>query len=486
MLDVRLTDRIPKADALAVPVRASDVDGVAAGHGAETLPADVAAFLTDTGADGAAGTVDVLPLPGATPPVAYLVGVGEAGPDQLRRAGAAAVRAATGAAEHGLRHLAVTLGHGAEPAAVRGLVEGLHLGSYRYSLKSKAAKSLRRVTVVVDDPEQHADALARGLVAGRATCAARDLINTPSLQKSPAWLAGQAERWLSSLGVAVRIRGEDELAAEGFNGVLAVGGGSDRPPRLIEARWAPRGARGPRVVLVGKGITFDTGGVSIKTAEGMMQMKTDMAGGAAVLGALAAAAELRLPLRVTALVPAAENALSGSSYRPSDVIRQYGGRTTEVRNTDAEGRVVLADALAYAAARLRPDLLVDVATLTGAIRISLGTGTGGLFASDDALADGLLAAAEDAGEKLWRLPLLADCEDLVGSDVADGNNASGSPGAVTAALFLRPFTGGVPWAHLDIAGAARAAADNAEVSRGGTGFGVRLLLRWLESLAAAA
>jgi leucyl aminopeptidase len=238
------------------------------------------------------------------------------------------------------------------------------------------------------------------------------------------------------------------------------------------------------VVLVGKGITFDTGGLCIKPLEAMSLMKTDMAGGAAVLGALAGAAELRLPLRVTALVPAAENAVSGSAYRPGDVIRQYGGRTTEVRNTDAEGRVVLADALAYAAARLRPDLLVDVATLTGAVRTALGTRTGGLFATDDDLAEGLLAAGQAAGESLWRLPLPEEYADLLDSDLADANNAAGSPGAVTAALFLQPFAGGVPWAHLDIAGAARATADDAEVSRGGTGFGARTLLRWLEALAA--
>jgi len=493
MLDVRLTDRVPGADALAVPVRPaagaaadrdSTVDGVTAGYGAERLPADVVAFLADAGASGAAGKVDTLPLPGGAPPVAYLVGVGAAAPADLRRAGAAAVRAAAGRAERGLRHLAVTLGHGADPDAVRGLVEGVCLGAYRYSLKSKIPQALRKVTVVVDEPARYADALGRGLATARATCTARDLINTPALRKSPAWLAGRAERWLSPLGVAVRVRGEDELAAEGFNGILAVGGGSDRGPRLVEARWAPRGARGPRVVLVGKGITFDTGGLSIKPVEGMVGMKTDMAGGAAVLGALAAAAELRLPLRVTALVPVAENAVSGASYRPSDVIRHYGGRTTEVRNTDAEGRVVLADALAYAAARLRPDLLADVATLTGAVRVSLGTTTGGLFATDDVLANQLLAAAAAAGEKLWRLPMPVEYEELVDSDVADGNNAAGSPGAVTAALFLRPFTAGVPWAHLDIAGAARASSDDAEISRGGTGFGVRLLVRWLENLAA--
>jgi leucyl aminopeptidase len=484
MLDVRLADRVPNADALAIPVRQSDVDGVEAGYGADRVPADLAAFLADAAASGDAGKVDTLPLPGTAPPVAYLVGVGKSAPADLRRAGAAAVRAATGRAERGLRHLAVTLGHGAEPDAVRGLVEGVVLASYRYSLKSKQPASLRRVTVVVEDPDRYAEALAAGLAAARATCEARDLINTPALQKSPAWLAGQAEKWLTPLGVTVRVRAEDELAAEGFNGILAVGGGSDRGPRLIEAGWAPRGARGPRVVLVGKGITFDTGGLSIKSPEGMLQMKTDMAGGAAVLGVLAAVAELKLPLRVTALVPAAENAVSGSSYRPGDVIRHHGGRTTEVQNTDAEGRVVLADALAYAAGKLRPDLLVDVATLTGAARTALGTTTAALFATDDTLAEDLRAAGERAGEAVWRLPMPAEYEELIDSDVADGNNASGNPGAVTAALFLRPFTGGLPWAHLDIAGAGRAGSDDAEISRGGTGFGVRILLRWLEALAA--
>jgi leucyl aminopeptidase len=460
------------------------VDGVGAGYGADTLPADVPGFLAGAGATGEAGEVQALPLPGTAPPVAYLVGVGAADPAGLRRAGAAAVRAAAGRAAQGLRHLAVTLGHGAEPDGVRALVEGLCLGGYRFSRTSTPQPGLRRVTVVVGDPDRQARAMARGLAAAGAGCGTRDLVNTPSLEKTPAWLAGRAERWLAPLGVTVRVRGEEELAAEGFNGILAVGGGSTRGPRLIEARWAPRGARGPRVVLVGKGITFDTGGLCIKPAEGMSLMKTDMAGGAAVLGALAGAAELRLPLRVTALVPAAENAVSGSAYRPGDVIRQYGGRTTEVRNTDAEGRVVLADALAYAAARLRPDLLVDLATLTGSVRTALGTRTAGLFATDDRLAEGLVAAGQAAGESLWRLPLPEEYADLLDSDVADANNAAGSPGAVTAALFLQPFAGGVPWAHLDIAGTARAAADDAEVSRGGTGFGARTLLQWLEALAA--
>jgi leucyl aminopeptidase len=322
------------------------------------------------------------------------------------------------------------------------------------------------------------------LVTVRAVHLARDLANTPPAEKSPAWLGAEAERTLGPLGVRVAVRDETWLSLHGFGGVLAVGGGSTRPPRLIEARWRPRGATGPHVVLVGKGITFDTGGLSIKPAEVMPPMKTDMSGGAAVLAAVHGAAELRLPIRVTALVPAAENLVSGSAYRPADVIRHYGGRTSEVLNTDAEGRIVLADALAYAVARHAPDLLVDVATLTGAMKISLGTRTAGLFATDDTLAGELLAAAATAGEPAWRMPLVDDYEPLLRSEVADAVNAPGrGAGAILAALFLRPFAGGLPWAHLDIAGPARAGSDDGEISRGGTGYGVRLLLRWLEALA---
>jgi leucyl aminopeptidase len=188
-------------------------------------------------------------------------------------------------------------------------------------------------------------------------------------------------------------------------------------------------------------------------------------------------------VRVTALVPAAENAFGGASYRPSDVVRHFGGRTSEIANTDAEGRIVLADALAYAVARLRPSVLVDVATLTGAMKTALGERTGGLFATTDELAAQLLAAGASAGEPLWRMPLAAEYEGQLASDVADANNAPGNPGSITAALFLRPFTGGLPWAHLDIAGPARAGEDDGILGKGATGFGARLLLRWLEGQA---
>jgi leucyl aminopeptidase len=242
-------------------------------------------------------------------------------------------------------------------------------------------------------------------------------------------------------------------------------------------------------VLVGKGITFDTGGISIKPNAGMREMKTDMAGGAAVLAAVDAAARLQLPVAVTAVVAAAENHVSGSSYRPADVVRHVGGRTTEVRNTDAEGRLVLADGLAYGRLELGATVLVDVATLTGAMKTALGAKTAGLYVSADGLADALLTAAAHAGEPFWRMPLtdehVGHLRAQLDSPVADANNAPGNPGATTAALFLQPFTGGLPWAHLDIAGPARAGSDDAELVRGGTGFAARTLLRWLEAGAPA-
>ena len=321
-----------------------------------------------------------------------------------------------------------------------------------------------------------------GEVTGHAVAWARDLVNTPSNTKDPAWLAAEAGERLAGLDhVSVHVLDPDDLRAGGFGGVLAVGGGSASPPRVIVASYRPPGAAPGHPVLVGKGITFDTGGISIKPNAGMREMKTDMAGGAAVLAAVDAAARLGLPVAVTAVVPAAENAVSGSSYRPADVVRHVGGRTTEVLNTDAEGRMVLADGLAWARLELGATVLVDVATLTGAMKVALGTRTAGLYATTDGLADALRTAAGHAGEAVWRMPLAEEHADLLESTVADANNAPGNPGGTTAALFLRPFAGDLPWAHLDVAGPARAGSDDAEVVKGGTGFGARTLLRWLEA-----
>jgi leucyl aminopeptidase len=274
---------------------------------------------------------------------------------------------------------------------------------------------------------------------------------------------------------------EHRLREEGCGGLLGVGQASDRPPRLVRLGYTPdrAGAGSPHVVLVGKGITFDSGGLSLKPADGMTTMKRDMTGAGVVLSVLTALAEVGCRVRVTGLMAIAENAVSGRSLRPGDVLRHYGGRTSEVTNTDAEGRLVLADAMAYAAAELDPTVLVDVATLTGAGKVALGQRTGALFANDDVLATALLEAGCAAGEPLWRLPLAADYEERLESDIADADNGAGGPGAITAALFLQHFAAGLPWAHLDIASVGDSPVDAHEWTSGATGFGARALLRWL-------
>ena len=263
-----------------------------------------------------------------------------------------------------------------------------------------------------------------------------------------------------------------------------MGRASATPPRLVRLDYTPVSDATdglPHVVLVGKGITFDTGGLSIKPAEGMTTMKRDMTGAGVVLATLAALPDLRCPVRVTGLLALAENAVGGNALRPGDVIRHYGGRTSEVTNTDAEGRLVLADALAYAVDRLAPTVLVDVATLTGAIKVALGQRTGGFFADDEALAAAIAEAGIPAGEPLWRFPLASVYEEKIASKVADADNAGGGPGAITAALFLQHFTGDVPWAHLDIASVGDSPSESFEWTTGPSGFGARALLTWLGS-----
>jgi leucyl aminopeptidase len=444
--------------------------------------------LADTGNTGRAGTVTAVAIPGRRPRSVLATGVGEATLPDVRGYVAAAVRRGQSLAEHGARRLVVPLDSAAAPAGadeVRAAVEAALLAGYRFrDTSAPHPDRLAEVTLVAADALDPAlqTAARRGQVAGEAVAWARDLVNTPSNTKNPGWLADQVlARFAGRAGTTVTVLEPDELRAGGFGGVLAVGGGSASPPRVIVVSYRSPSAGERHPVLVGKGITFDTGGISIKPTAGMREMKTDMAGGAAVLAALDAVARLELPVAVTAVVPAAENAVSGSSYRPADVVRHVGGRTTEVLNTDAEGRMVLADGLAHARLELGATVLVDVATLTGAMKVALGTKTAGLYATSDGLADALLTAGAHAGEPLWRMPLADEYADLLASAVADANNAPGGPGGTTAALFLRPFAGDLPWAHLDVAGPARAGSDDAELVKGGTGYGARTLLRWLEA-----
>ncbi|MBB5956181.1 leucyl aminopeptidase [Saccharothrix tamanrassetensis] len=406
----------------------------------------------------------------------WVLGVGEGSPADWRTAGASLARALQGDAEgDGGTTFDVRL---TDTADVQPFVLGLLLGGYRYRVTNEEAPKRLKSLRLVGAPSP--DEVRRAVDLATATALTRDLANSPANVKDPAWLATTAAKLAGTVpGLEVEVRDENWLTREGFGGVLAVGNGSARPPRLVHLTWngAPDA---PHLVLVGKGITFDTGGISVKPADGMHLMRTDMAGGAAVIAAVIAIARRSLPIRVTGLVPCAENHVSGTAYRPGDVIRHYGGTTTEVTNTDAEGRLVLADAIAYAVRNLKPDALVDVATLTGAMKVSLGVRTGGLFATSDDLAAQLTEAGTRTGEAWWRMPLPEDLADDVQSDLADLRQCPPGPGGITAALFLREFTNGVPWAHLDIAGPARADKTYAEVVPGATGFATRTLVALAE------
>ncbi len=474
------------------PLPSADASALAA-----DLGVDLAAHLTAENAKGEVGEVHPLPAHGrhgATVTV-WLVGLGkpEITTHAVRRAGAALARRAGKAGGH----LATSVTAGLSDAHVGAFAEGVLLAAYTYTTKTAQNGDAPKGLTVVDlhhtaKPVKKVEqALARAQTYAAATALARDLANAPSLDKTPEWLAKQASKAARASGLAVEVLDPKALRANGFGGILAVGSGAGpaRGPRFIRLDHTPsKGAKtAPRVVLVGKGITFDSGGLSLKPNEGMAAMKTDMSGGAAVIAVLQAAAERDLPVRLTGLVAAAENMPSGTAMRPGDVIRHYGGRTVEVPNTDAEGRLVLADALAYTAREIKPDFVVDIATLTGAIGIALGKKTAGLFATDDGLADALLRASDQSGEPLWRMPIVEDYREDLESPTADMKNIGGrfGGGSITAALFLREFTAGLPWAHLDIASAARADADDDEKTKGATGFGVRTLLCWLESLGPA-
>jgi leucyl aminopeptidase len=462
------------AGPIVVPVQGADAAGIGSYLGAPA--AEVIARCEASG--GAGDLTSVVIGPGGIGPFLFL-GLGDESPAAMRAAGAAVGRQVAPGRTLVTSALLEKTGE-----AAHAFIVGLLLGSYRWSQERNEAgrdRSPGEVRLLTAGPDEHADVLAAASTVAVAVALARDLTNMPSARKTPAWLADEAVAVAAECGLTARVWEAGELAAHGFGGLLAVGSGSARPPCLIELDYRPARWH-EHVVLVGKGITFDSGGLSLKPADGMKLMKTDMAGGAAVIAVMSALGRLGVRSRVTGLVPAAENMPSGSALRPGDVITHFGGRTVEVLNTDAEGRLVLADALAYADAVLRPGVMVDIATLTGAVRVALGTQIGAMYATDERLARDLLAASA-GGDALWRMPLVDEYREALDSPVADlANIAHGSrarPGSIDAALFLREFTGGRPWAHLDIAGAARSSADEGETTKGGTGYGTRLLLAWL-------
>ncbi|GEL95694.1 leucyl aminopeptidase family protein [Cellulomonas composti] len=476
-------------------------------RGAASLAArygiDLAEIAERAGLTGAAGEAYVLQLPfpagsrvtlpwAGLPPRVVLVGIGTGSRTDLRRAGAALARAV-----RGLGRVVTTLGDDAGQSAsqsahaARAVTEGYLLAAWT-SPTAAARPAVRPAPDLVllgRDGTRIGAAVAAGCTSAAATWLVRDLATTPSNIKDPAWFADQARRLGTDAGLDVQVLGPRELAAQGFGGILAVGAGSASPPQLVTVSWTPptfEPGTGRHVVVVGKGITYDTGGLSIKPREAMVPMKTDMTGAAVALATVLGAAEAGVLHRVTAVMPLAENHFGGSSYRPGDVLRMYGGTTVEIANTDAEGRLVLADALAWADATLDPDVLIDVATLTGAASVGLGKQHAALYGTDEKVVAALAEAGEEAGEPAWPMPLVAEYEDAVHSDVADLRHVPATTkiggGSITAALFLRRFVGDRSWAHLDIAGPARSTADRHEVNEGATGFGARLLLRYLTEL----
>jgi len=493
------------ADAVAVPLLpAVEGDtGAQPGEGTAQVAAlygiDLAEIADRTGQAGVAGEAYVLHLPRPVgtavtlpwtelPPRIVLVGVGTQDATDLRRAGAALARAT-----RGLDRVLTTVGAQARQTAsqvaetARALTEGYLLAAYSPPTAGAVQpKDVGTLVLLGRDGTRVAAAVDAARSAASATWLVRDLASTPSNIKNPAWFADQAKRLATRAGLATTVRSTRELTAEGFGGILAVGAASASPPRLVTVSYVPEGASGKHVVVVGKGITFDTGGLSIKPRESMVTQKSDMTGAAVALATVLGAAEAGVRHRVTAVMPLAENHFGASSYRPGDVLRMYGGTTVEIANTDAEGRLVLADALAWADETLDPDVLVDVATLTGAAAVGLGRTHGALYGTDDALVAALESAGASSGELLWHLPLVDEYEESVQSSIADlrqvPSDTRVGARSIAAALLLRHFVGKRAWAHLDIAGPARASADRHEITEGPTGFGARLLLRYLSDL----
>ncbi len=444
--------------------------------------------LTGLGFTGAAGSVTRVHLPAAAAPL-FVVGTGDK-PDAaaLRDAVGAAVRTTTG-------FTALAVAAPAAPAELwRAIAEGVVIGGYRFAgyKSAGAAERAARITVHTASSVDDGD-VASVRALGAASALVRDLVHTPAEWLGPQDLADQAVESLAGLPVDIDVYDEERLGAEGFGGILGVGQGSDRPPRLIRLDYSPAGAS-RHVALVGKGITFDTGGLSLKPPASMVGMKFDMAGAATVLAVIRAAADTALPVRLTGWMCVADNMPSGRSIRPGDVVRILDGTTVEVLNTDAEGRLVLADGL-VAASREKPDLIVDVATLTGAITVALGNRLTGVMGTDAAVG-GYLAAAARAGEPAWHMPLPAHMEEELDSPIADLQNAKiGDPtgGALFAGLFLQRFIGRVgdepdapriPWVHLDIAGSGSTKAAFGATDKGPTGATVRTLLTLLSDSAA--
>jgi leucyl aminopeptidase len=431
------------------------------------------------GTDAAKGGFKKLALlrPDGFPPV-LVVGLGKSEELDAERLRVAAAVAAKEAGRLEAESIAWVLPEGPDPeVAADAVVTGTTLASYRFDrFKSADGGDTALESLTLLGPAEAADAAERARIAAEAQNRARDLQSTPANFATPTDLAERAEAIAAaSDALTVEVLGRAELEEKGMGGILAVSQGGPQEPKLIVLRYNGGGS-GPTLAFVGKGVTFDTGGISLKPGAGMHEMKMDMSGAAAVLEAVAAIAELGLPLDLLAVVPSTENMPSGSAIKPGDVITQYNGTTVEVNNTDAEGRLILADALAYAVEQ-GAERIVDLATLTGAVVIALGSTYAAVISNDDALADEVVRAGAETGELTWRLPLHPEFKELMKGTVADLSNLAKQrkAGTITAGSFLEEFVGETPWAHVDIAGTAWDVGRE-YTGKDASGFGVRLLL----------
>ena len=474
---INITSGAPEgADLLVIPVM-SDRVAACSDDLAPDLDA-IDALLDAKDFTGKAGQTLFLLTPEGPTPEVLLVGLGnDVDAEGLRRAAGTAARRARRYAT-----VATALNQVDIDGAPAATTLGTLLGGYEFNDYKSDPKPGRLSSVVLVGDEDVSEEIAEASTVAHGVILARDLVNRPARDKAPAVLAAACEALSEQLSVTVY--DEDQITDAGFGGLEAVNLGSDHPARMVVMRYEPEGAT-KTVAFVGKGIVFDSGGLSIKPAAGMETMKTDMAGAATVMGAMKVIAELGLVVNVIGITPFTENMTGGSAQRPGDVMRTYNGKTIEVLNTDAEGRLVLADGLALAAEE-DPDLIVDIATLTGACKVALGPSVGGLVSPDDDAAELVLSAAEAAGESMWRLPFVEEYRSMVESDIADmKNTGSRWGGAITAAIILSEFVGDTPWVHLDVAGPARADKTEHYVSKGGSGFGVRTLVAIAESLSDA-
>jgi leucyl aminopeptidase len=457
------------------------------------------AALKSLGATGKADEVTRLATLGAAKaPAVVAVGLGPA-PARGERYSHEAIRRAAGAATRalaGTRRVATSLAAvngDSDPADLRAVAEGLALGGYAFRKYRSTASTgdhraaVQTASIVVPDAKDAATkaTLDRAVIIGDAVSTCRDLVNTPASDMHPADLAAAAQALCTEVGCTVEISDEKALAEGGHGGILGVGQGAANPPRLVRIVYAGGAPGAPAVHLVGKGITFDTGGLSLKPATAMEWMKADMGGAAAVLTSIRAIAQLKVPINVVGWMACAENMPSGTAIRPSDVLTMRGGKTVEVMNTDAEGRLVMADAIVRAGEE-KAAVIVDIATLTGAALVALGSRVYGVMANNDDLRDEILTAAKDAGEQAWPMPLPEELRDSLDSATADLTNIGDRYGGMlVAGIFLKEFVpDGTPWAHLDIAGPAWNEAEPHDYTpKGGTGIPIRTLVEWLESRA---